>query len=65
MVSGGFTAERITSFEAANVPVDLYAVGSSLYNESINFTADIVLVDGQPSAKVGRQYNPNSRLEIV
>lgn len=65
MVSGGFTAKRIIDFEAAKVPVDLYAVGSSLYNESINFTADIVVVDGQPSAKVGRQYKPNPQLEIV
>lgn len=65
MVSGGFTAERITEFEATKVPVDLYAVGSSLYNKNINFTADIVLVDGQPSAKIGRQYNPNPRLKQV
>jgi len=65
MVSGGFTTERITSFEAEKVPVDLYAVGSSLYNGNVNFTADIVLVNDQPSAKVGRQYNPNPRLEIV
>ena len=65
MVSGGFTTERITEFEAAKVPVDLYAVGSSLYNKNINFTADIVMVNGEPSAKVGRQYNPNPRLKEV
>lgn len=65
MVSGGFTAERITEFEATKVPADLYAVGSSLYNKNINFTADIVLVNGQPSAKIGRQYNANPRLELV
>ncbi|MBC8016098.1 MAG: nicotinate phosphoribosyltransferase [Sporomusaceae bacterium] len=65
MVSGGFTTERITEFEAAKVPVDLYAVGSSLYNKNINFTADIVTVNGKPSAKVGRQYNPNPRLKEV
>lgn len=65
MVSGGFTAERIQQFEAAHLPVDVYAVGSSLYNDNINFTADIVLVDGQPSAKVGRSYRPNSRLTLV
>lgn len=65
MVSGGFTAERIRQFETANLPVDVYAVGSSLYNDNINFTADIVMVDGQPSAKVGRSYRPNSRLTLV
>jgi len=65
MVSGGFTAERIRDFEAANVPADIYAVGSSLFNGSINFTADIVMLDGHPCSKVGRSYQPNLRLEIV
>jgi nicotinate phosphoribosyltransferase len=65
MVSGGFTANRIAEFEAANVPVDTYAVGSSLFNNNINFTADIVMVDGQPCAKAGRTYRPNPRLELA
>lgn len=65
MVSGGFTAERIAEFEKSNVPVDSYAVGSSLYNNNINFTADIVMVNGQPAGKIGRQYNPNPRLETI
>jgi nicotinate phosphoribosyltransferase len=65
MVSGGFTIERIQQFEAANLPVDVYAVGSSLYNDNINFTADIVMVDGHPGAKVGRSYRPNSRMTLV
>jgi nicotinate phosphoribosyltransferase len=29
------------------------------------FTADIVLLEGKSCAKVGRDYNPNSRLELV
>jgi nicotinate phosphoribosyltransferase len=65
MVSGGFTIDRITEFEAAQVPADIYAVGSSLFNENINFTADIVMVDGKPCAKEGRQYRPNPRLTEV
>lgn len=65
MVSGGFNARRIAEFEAAKVPVDTYAVGSSLFNDNINFTADIVMVDGQPCAKAGRSYRPNPRLELV
>ncbi|MBP2650193.1 MAG: pncB1 [Firmicutes bacterium] len=62
MVSGGFNVERIKDFEAAKVPVDIYAVGSSLFNDNINFTADIVMVDGKPCSKAGRQYIPNPRL---
>jgi nicotinate phosphoribosyltransferase len=65
VVSGGFTADRIREFEATGVPVDSYGVGSSLLRGANDFTADIVMVDGQPRAKVGRQFNPNPRLEPV
>lgn len=65
MVSGGFTAEKIAVFEAEKVPVDVYAVGSSLFNDNINFTADLVVVDGRPCAKAGRNYRDNPRLEVV
>ena len=36
------------------MPVDAYGVGSSLIRGSNDFTADIVVTDGRPSAKVGR-----------
>ena len=65
VVSGGFTIEKISDFEANGVPVDAYGVGSSLIRGSNDFTADIVLADGRPSAKVGRSYRPNERLELV
>jgi nicotinate phosphoribosyltransferase len=65
VVSGGFTADRIREFEAKGVPVDVYGVGSSLIHGSNDFTADVVMTDGRPSAKVGRWYRPNSRLELV
>jgi nicotinate phosphoribosyltransferase len=65
VASGGFTAERIREFEAAGVAVDAYGVGSSLIRGDNDFTADIVCVDGQPCAKVGRRYSPNPRLERV
>jgi nicotinate phosphoribosyltransferase len=65
VVSGGFTAERIRAFEEAEIPVDSYGVGSSLLRGSNDFTADVVMVDGRPCAKVGREYRPNPRLELV
>jgi nicotinate phosphoribosyltransferase len=65
VASGGFTAERIAEFERIGVPVDSYGVGSSLIRGSNDFTADIVLTDGRASAKVGRRYRPNPRLELV
>ncbi len=65
VVSGGFDAARIRTFEAAAVPVDAYGVGSSLIRGSDDFTADVVEVDGRPCAKVGRGKRPNPRLERV
>jgi nicotinate phosphoribosyltransferase len=47
------------------VPVDAYGVGSSLIRGSNDFTGDIVMTDGKPSAKVGRRYRENPRLELV
>jgi len=65
VVSGGFTAEKIREFEERGVPVDSYGVGSSLIRGSNDFTADVVLTDGRPSAKAGRGFRPNPRLELV
>jgi nicotinate phosphoribosyltransferase len=65
VASGGFTVARIREFEAAGVPVDAYGVGSSLIRGENDFTADVVLVEGRPRAKVGRAYSPNPRLEKV
>jgi nicotinate phosphoribosyltransferase len=63
--SGGFNAERITAFERAGVAVDSYAVGSSLLKGASDYTADVVLREGRPCAKVGRHYRPSDRLEPV
>src|SRR6185503_1008771 len=65
VASGGFDAAKIARFEAAGVPVDAYGVGSTLLRGENDFTADIVLTDGHDSAKVGRSFRPNPRLELV
>src|SRR6266545_886483 len=65
IVSGGFTAGRIAAFEAGGVPVDSYAVGSSLLKGECDYTADVVLRQGRPCAKAGRRYRPSDRLEEV
>src|SRR5215510_6705393 len=63
VVSGGFNADRITKFEEDGVPVDSYGVGSSLIRGANDFTADVVMNEGKPCAKVGREFRPNPRLE--
>ena len=65
IVSGGFTAEKIKEFVEDEVPFDGVGVGSSLYKKRIDFTADIVLLNGKPCSKEGRYYNPNNRLKPV
>jgi len=65
VVSGGFSVEKIRQFEEEGVPVDMYGVGSSLFQGRFDFTADVVRVDGKPCAKVGRRFRPNPRLERV
>ena len=65
VASGGFSEAKIREFEDKGVPVDAYGVGSSLIRGSNDFTGDIVITDGMPSAKVGRHYRENPRLEPV
>jgi nicotinate phosphoribosyltransferase len=73
VVSGGFSPEKIRRFEKLSVPVDIYAVGSWLFNNNggtvTDFTADVVRVKvhGQwvDMAKVGRRPLDNPDLERV
>ncbi|MBV9471534.1 MAG: quinolinate phosphoribosyl transferase [Solirubrobacterales bacterium] len=65
VASGGFNEPRIRQFESHGIPVDAYGVGSSLIRGENDFTADVVMVEGRPCAKVGRAYAPNPRLERV
>jgi len=73
VVSGGFAPEKIRRFEKLGVPVDIYAVGSYLFNNNgatvTDFTADVVRVKvhGQwiDMAKVGRKALDNPNLERV
>jgi nicotinate phosphoribosyltransferase len=57
--------EKIRAFEERGVPVDSYGVGSALIRGENDFTGDIVLTDGLPSAKVGRRFRESRRLERV
>ncbi len=73
VVSGGFNPEKIRRFEKLDVPVDIYAVGSWLFNNNgstvTDFTADVVRVkihgEWVDMAKVGRRPLENPNLERV
>jgi nicotinate phosphoribosyltransferase len=73
VVSGGFNPERIRRFEMLSVPADIYAVGSSLFDNHgpsvADFTADVVRVKVHDEwidlSKVGRRACANPDLEPV
>ena len=73
VVSGGFNIEKITRFEKLSVPVDIYAVGSSLFENHglrvTDYTADVVRVKIHDKwldmAKVGRRPLDNPGLQRV
>lgn len=65
IVSSGFTAQKVADFEAAKTPVDMYGVGGSLVPLLVNFTGDLVRLDGKPQAKVGRREIDSLRLKKV
>ncbi len=73
VVSGGFAPEKIRRFEKLSVPVDIYAVGSYLFNNNgatvTDFTADVVRVkihgEWVDMSKVGRRPLDNPNLQRV
>jgi nicotinate phosphoribosyltransferase len=73
VVSGGFNPDKIRKFERLGVPVDIYAVGSWLFNNNggtvTDFTGDVVRVkvhgEWIDMAKVGRKPLDNPSLERV
>jgi nicotinate phosphoribosyltransferase len=75
MVSGGFTHEKISSFESAEVPVDFYGMGSALLSNCVeqgtttDFSAVIMKTrvgdNWVNTAKAGRRANYDSSLKVV
>ena len=66
VVSGGLNAARVREFEDEKAPVDVYAVGTSIIRDGhFDFTSDIVMVDGKPQSKLGRELRSNPKLDRV
>ena len=70
VATGGFTPQRIAQFEELGVPVDIYGVGSYLFQgENNDFTADVVRVKINGTwydmAKVGRQALHNPHMQRI
>ena len=73
VASGGFNTSKILRFEKLDVPVDIFAVGSSLFANDgprvTDFTSDItqVKINGEwkKMSKIGRSRGQNPELEPV
>jgi nicotinate phosphoribosyltransferase len=73
VVTGGFTVEKIEQFEADQVPVDIYGVGSTFLRNAedtnTDFTMDVVRIKLNNQwvdiAKLGRKANDNPLLKPV
>ena len=73
VVSGGFNPEKISRFERLDVPVDIYAVGSALFDNHAatvtDYTADVVRIKVNNQwvdlAKVGRKALDNPEMERI
>ena len=66
VVSGGLNAARVRAFEEEKAPVDVYAAGTWIVHDGrFDFTSDVVMVDGAPQAKTGRELRPNPKLDRV
>ena len=65
VVSSGFTASKVAMFTKENAPVDTYGIGGSLIKCTRSFTGDVVNINGQQMAKVGRHEMFSERLKEV
>jgi nicotinate phosphoribosyltransferase len=69
VVSGGFNCAKIRLFEELKIPVDVYAVGSALFEGNFDFTGDIVRIKNNDEwtdcGKKGRKFRPNPALVKV
>ncbi len=63
VISGGFNAEKVTKFIRENIPFNAVGIGSDILRHRIDFTADIIELNGKPCAKVGRGLKPNLKLK--
>ncbi|WP_338983211.1 nicotinate phosphoribosyltransferase [Spiroplasma endosymbiont of Othius punctulatus] len=65
IVSSGFNLTKIKYFEENKTPVDIYGVGEFILSNKINFTGDLVVVNGVEISKVGRKNITNSKLKKI
>lgn len=65
IVSSGFDETKIKYFEQQKTPVDIYGVGEFILSNKINFTGDLVMVNGVEKSKVGRKNIISTKLKKI
>ncbi|MGL4951043.1 MAG: hypothetical protein ACRC4M_04410 [Mycoplasma sp.] len=64
VASSGLDLSKVLEFKTKNTPVDKYGIGSSLIKLNLHFTADLVKLNGNNFAKVGREFLPEDGMLI-
>lgn len=65
IVSSGFDDIKIKYFEEQKTPVDVYGVGEFILSNKVNFTGDLVMVNGIEKSKVGRKNSSSNKLKKI
>lgn len=57
IISSSVNLKNIREYENENIPIDIYGVGKSFLNINVNFTGDLIKLNGEYLAKEGRNQN--------
>ncbi len=64
VISSGLNLERIKKLEALKAPVNFYGVGAYFNKTSTHFTCDLVKINGDNFAKIGRKYLDTKKMYL-
>lgn len=57
IISSSINLEQIKNYVTKKTPIDIYGVGKSFINVNVNFTGDLIKLNGKYLAKAGRDNN--------
>lgn len=57
IISSSVNLNAIKEYEKENIPIDIYGIGKYFLNLNVNFTGDLIKLNGKYLAKEGRKQN--------
>ncbi len=64
VISSGLNLEKIKELEELKAPVNFYGVGAYFNGQSTHFTCDLVKINGDNFAKIGRKYLDTKKMYL-